>query len=89
MTTSTLIFVLIGVGFVSGNIMKMLMWLDRSDRPPQGKIRPLKKWSCSTSSPSWPDAAKVRRRLYLQRRPPRVPAGLYRQHHLGHRRLLP
>ena len=28
MTTSTLIFVLIGVGFVSGNIMKMLMWLD-------------------------------------------------------------
>ena len=24
MTTSTLIFVLIGVGFVSGNIMKML-----------------------------------------------------------------
>ena len=28
MTTSTLIFVLIGVGFVSGNIMKMQMWLD-------------------------------------------------------------
>ncbi len=28
MAASTLIFVLIGVGFVSGNVMKMLMWLD-------------------------------------------------------------
>ena len=29
MATSTLIFVIIGVGFVSGNVMKMLMWLDQ------------------------------------------------------------
>ncbi len=31
MAASTLIFVLIGVGFVSCNIMKMLMWLDRPE----------------------------------------------------------
>ena len=35
MTASTLVFVLIGVGFVSGNVMKMLLWLDQ----PQPKRR--------------------------------------------------
>lgn len=35
MATSTLIFVLIGVGFVSSSLMKAILWLDqpKSRRP--------------------------------------------------------
>ena len=37
MATSTLIFVLIGVSFVSGNVMKLLLWLDQPQ--PRHKAR--------------------------------------------------
>ncbi len=37
MAASTLIFVLVGVGFVSGNVMKLLMWLDQPQ--PRRKAR--------------------------------------------------
>lgn len=35
MAASTLVFVLIGVGFVSGTLMKVILWLDqpKSRRP--------------------------------------------------------
>ena len=37
MAASTLIFVLVGVGFVSGNVMQLLMWLDQPQ--PRRKAR--------------------------------------------------
>ena len=36
MASSTLFFVLIGVGFVSGSLMKAILWLDQpQSRPPR------------------------------------------------------
>lgn len=32
MTTATTIFVLLGVGFVAGNVTKVLLWLDTPQR---------------------------------------------------------